>query len=188
MRHHGQVFYLLGITFGIAGGAHAGHSDEGVNAPRTGANEFVYAANQAAHNISGYRVDPDSGKLTALPGAPFKSGTNPVAIASAHDGRFVYATNQGSATVSAYAVNQDTGTLTMLPGAPYQVGDFPDAIAISPADRYVYVTNEDANRITPYRVNPATGDLTRAAQPAAPGAHPLGITISHAGRFAYDST
>src|SRR3569623_968081 len=154
MRHPGHVFYLLGIPFGFAGGAHAAHSDEGVNAPRTGAKEFVYAANQAAHNISGYRVDPDSGKLTALPGSPFKSGTYPVAIASSYDGRFVYATNQGSATVSAYAVNPATGTLTMLPDAPYGVGDYPDAIAITPNDHYLYEATEDAHRITPYREHP----------------------------------
>src|SRR3569623_788052 len=132
MRHPGHVFYLLGITFGFAGGAHAAHSDEGVNGPRTVANEFVYAANQAAHNISGYRVDPDSGKLTALPGSPFKSGTYPVAIASSYDGRFVYATNQGSATVSAYAVNPATSTHTQLPAPPPGAGAYTATIANTP--------------------------------------------------------
>lgn len=109
--------------------------------PTAGAAEYIYAANQGAHNVSGYRVNLETGKLTALPGSPYQSGRFPVSIASSHDGRFVYATNQGSGTVSAYKISPENGALEILPGSLTRSASIPTpsplrrttAMSMSPA-------------------------------------------------------
>ena len=81
--------------------------------------EFIYAANQAAENVSGYRIELKNGKISKLPGSPYRSGHYPVSISMSPDSRFVYAANQGSATVSAYTVNPDDGSLQPVAGSPH---------------------------------------------------------------------
>ena len=134
--------------------------------------EFIYSANQAAENISGYRIDLKNGKLVTLPGSPFSSGRYPVAITMSPDHRFVYATNQGSASISAYAVDPNNGDLHPVSGSPFKVGMYPDSITITPDERFAYVTNEDSNIVNSYKVDPDSGALTKTGHPVSTGAHP----------------
>jgi len=44
-------------------------------------NQFLYVANDGAGNVSGFKRNPVSGRLTAIPGSPFAAGNKPDFIA-----------------------------------------------------------------------------------------------------------
>ncbi len=56
----------------------------------------VYVANTGSNNISAYKLDPNSGALSAVAGSPFSAGTNPSALRTDSTGTFLYSANQGS--------------------------------------------------------------------------------------------
>jgi 6-phosphogluconolactonase (cycloisomerase 2 family) len=47
---------------------------------------FVYTANQLADSVSGFRLDPTTGALTATPSGPYPTGDQPAAIAAVPHG------------------------------------------------------------------------------------------------------
>ena len=79
--------WLSGITM-VWGAAAFASSASSVTVHTS--SEFIYAANQAAENVSGYRIDLKDGRLSALAGSPYRSGRYPVSISMSSDGRFVY--------------------------------------------------------------------------------------------------
>jgi 6-phosphogluconolactonase (cycloisomerase 2 family) len=82
------------------------------------AQEFVYVANRASNNVSAYRANVFTGRLTPVPGSPFAAGEEPINVVVDRAGRFLYVENRGSQTVSGYAINPFTGSLTAVPGSP----------------------------------------------------------------------
>jgi DNA-binding beta-propeller fold protein YncE len=42
---------------------------------------FAYVANNGSNNVSGYRIDPRTGALTAITGAPFPAEVEPFSLA-----------------------------------------------------------------------------------------------------------
>ena len=126
------------------------------------AGRFLYATNQYAgdNDISGFRIDCDSGRLTPIPGSPFASGADPTAVAIDPSGRFAYVANRGANNVSAYTINDENGRLVPVPGSPYPAGTFPSAIAVDPLGKDVFVTNSKSNNVSGYAINHSTGALT----------------------------
>jgi hypothetical protein len=83
---------------------------------------FLYVANTASNDISGFAVDSCTGALTPVPGQNAQAGNQPVAVASF--GNFLYVANQNSQDISAYTVDTD-GTLRPIAGSPFSVGASP---------------------------------------------------------------
>ena len=80
---------------------------------------FIYTANSATSNISGFSVvgagtlDPLSGTLVgSLP-----AGATDLDIAVSSDGKFLYTLNSGNGTVGVFRIKQD-GSLTAMAAAP----------------------------------------------------------------------
>ncbi len=123
---------------------------------------FLYATNQYAgdNDISGFRIDCDSGRLTPIPGSPFASGAGPTAVAIDPSGRFAYVANLGTNNVSAYTIDEKSGRLSPVTGSPFAAGTFPSAIAVDPLGKYVFVTNSMSNNVSGYAINNSTGGLT----------------------------
>jgi 6-phosphogluconolactonase len=152
------------------------------------AGRFLYATNQFAGNddVSGFRIDCDSGKLTPIPGSPFPSGAGPTAVAIDPSGRFAYVANLGTNNVSAYTINQETGRLVQVSGSPYAAGTFPSGIAVDPLGKYVYVTNSMSNNVSGYAINSTTGGLTPlAGSPYAAQYSPSSVAVDPNDRFVY---
>jgi probable HAF family extracellular repeat protein len=126
------------------------------------AGKFLYATNQYAgdNDISGFRIDGDSGRLTPIPGSPFASGSGPTAVAIDPSGRFAYVANLGTNNVSAYTIEEKSGRLSPVTGSPFAAGTFPSAIAVDPRGKYVFVTNSMSNNVSGYAINNSTGGLT----------------------------
>jgi len=49
---------------------------------------FVYTANYLGNSVSGYRLDPTSGGLTATQATPYPTGAKPTAVASVPHGNY----------------------------------------------------------------------------------------------------
>ena len=72
---------------------------------------FPYVAHRGSHDVSAFRIDPVSGALSAVAGAPFAAGADPGSIAIDPSGRFAYAANLRSNDVSSYRIDAASGAL-----------------------------------------------------------------------------
>jgi 6-phosphogluconolactonase len=152
------------------------------------AGKFLYATNQFAgdNDISGFQIDCGSGKLTPIPGSPFKAGSGPSAVAIDASGRFAYVANLGSNNVSAYTIDEKSGRLVPVTGSPFPAGTFPSAIAVDALGKFVYVTNESSNNVSGYTINSTTGALTPiSGSPFATGNSPLSVAVDPNDRWVY---
>jgi len=121
--------------------------------------QFAYVANN--DGISAYRIDPDTGALTDVPGSPFADHGYPQFLTTNPAGTFAYVANYRG-TVSAYRINAATGALTEIPGSPFKAGDQPYVVRVSADGTMVDVANWHSNGFRPYRIDPSTGALTPA--------------------------
>ncbi len=152
------------------------------------AGRFLYATNQFAgdNDISGFQIDCGSGKLTPIPGSPFKAGSGPTAVAIDPSGRFAYVANLGSNNVSAYTIDEKSGRLVPVAGSPFPAGTFPSAIAVDALGKFVYVTNESSNNVSGYTINSTTGALTPiSGSPFATGNSPLSVAVDPNDSYVY---
>jgi 6-phosphogluconolactonase len=75
--------------------------------------KFLYVANFATNNVSGFSIDPNSGVPTLLTGAPFAAGTHPLFAIIDSAGKFLYVLNQTSSNnIAELGITQDTGVLS----------------------------------------------------------------------------
>jgi 6-phosphogluconolactonase (cycloisomerase 2 family) len=111
--------------------------------------DFVYAlrhVNGGANQIYGFRFDPSSGTLTALPGFPIGSGgTGLFGTGSEHlayRNRRLYVVNDGNDTLTAFSVDRGTGALTALAFSPLTLGAGSwRCVAVHPSGSPVVVGN-----------------------------------------------
>jgi hypothetical protein len=86
---------------------------------------FVYTGNTPWGSpsnalVNGYAINATAGTLSKVPGTPFATGGQVLAIASHPSGRFAYVAS-GNGTVAAFTVDSLDGSLTPVPGSPYTV-------------------------------------------------------------------
>jgi len=152
-------------------------------------NQFAYVANVAVNQVSGFKIDPITGGLTAVPGSPFTSATSGVtSIAVDQVGGFVYATNGFSSDhyVTAYRIDPLSGRLTPIPGSPFATGGAPRAIAITGSGKFAYVANQGTNNVSAFRIDQQTGKLLPVpGSPFAAGTVPSGVAVDPSGQCVY---
>jgi DNA-binding beta-propeller fold protein YncE len=111
--------------------------------------EFAYTANFADKTISGFSVDPGTGKATEVPGSPFPSGTGPISITHSPDGRFVYEVinNQdlggpcgGPGELISFGVDPRTGALSQIDDV-FLSGICSTGVTIDPTGKFVYAAS-----------------------------------------------
>jgi probable HAF family extracellular repeat protein len=149
---------------------------------------FVYVANGFGpdNNISGFRIDPLSGRLLPLRQSPFATGPSPMSIAVSLSGKFAYVANQGSNSVSAFKIESATGNLIPVPGSPFAAGNAPSSVTVDPAGAFVYVTNESSNDVSGFTVNSTTGALKPVpGSPFPAGTSPQSVAVDPLDRFVY---
>jgi 6-phosphogluconolactonase (cycloisomerase 2 family) len=120
---------------------------------------FVFVALNAANKIAAFSVD-QAGALTAVPGSPFDTGSEPTFLALNPGQNVLYAVNRIDATISAYGIAPG-GALTPVPGSPFPAGTTPEGIVV--ASDFLYVADTTSNSILGYSISPATGALTPVA-------------------------
>jgi 6-phosphogluconolactonase (cycloisomerase 2 family) len=131
------------------------------------AGKFLYVANDYNVGISIFVIDPNSGKLSVVPGGINTEGTTSIAFEPS--GRFLYSLESSRDHAFVYAVNSTTGALSRTTGCGgagvCPTGSNPDSITVDPSGRYAYVgygqftaTNRYSTSI--YKIDPETGTLT----------------------------
>jgi len=75
----------------------------------------VYVLGTLSNTLSGFKISPVSGSLTALTPATVATGANPKSIAIRGDDNWMFVTNYQSASVSQYSITPATGALSVLP-------------------------------------------------------------------------
>ncbi|WP_416979741.1 lactonase family protein [Streptomyces sp. T028] len=129
---------------------------------------FLYAVHGDFTYVSAYRVDPGSGRLTAL-GRQETGGKNPVHLAVDPSNRFLVVANHSSGSVVTLPLLDDgrlgpvTDLLT-LPGEPgpyrtEQTGCKPHHVPFSPDGRFVVVPDKGQDRIFTVTLDADSGKL-----------------------------
>jgi len=75
----------------------------------------VYVLGTLSNTVSGFKISPVSGSLTALSPATVVTGSQPKSMAIRGDDNWLFVTNYGSASVSQYSITPATGALSVLP-------------------------------------------------------------------------
>lgn len=142
-----------------------GTSPQGIRFTPDG--KFVIVANQGTNNVSVFSLDSTTGALTAVPGSPFTSGTQPDPVAIApplvagtnRTGKFVFAGNTGGNSLSTYSIDS-AGSLTPV-GAPISLGTNaqPSSIAVDPQGKFVFVSIVP-REMAGFTLDSSTGTLT----------------------------
>jgi 6-phosphogluconolactonase len=120
---------------------------------------FVYMTTTKADPglINGYKVDYQSGRLTALDDSPVPTGgRNPVALVAAPNALSLYVMNRDDSTVVWLQIGTDG---KLYPTTTYNTtGSFPTAAAIDPAGKFLFVTFTYQNGFT--TAQPGPGGIT----------------------------
>ncbi len=137
-----------------------------------GSERFLYVANFSAPNqntignISGFNIDPNTGALTTMPGAPYSAnnGSGPTAIAVDPSGRYVYATTPGSSfAIWCFAITPTNGHLVSATNSPFSLTAGSLFALFDPSGNYFYIGSSSGNGLAGYTYNPSTGALTTIA-------------------------
>ena len=162
--------------------AHAIHADA--------ANRHVFATSLGGDNLSAWRFDAESGRLTAheptlTQVAPEKSGPRHFVWDTAQ--RTMYVLNELDAAVHVMAYDKERGTLrpvqriTALPpgfnGKPWAAD-----IHLSPDGRTLYASERTSSTLSSFRVDAATGRLQPLGQVPTEKS-PRGFAVDSSGRF-----
>jgi 6-phosphogluconolactonase (cycloisomerase 2 family) len=143
---------------------------------------FLYVGNGASNTISAFKVDPATGTLTAVAGAPFTI-TNGAgqgdSFTAAIDpsGNYLYVASYEGSNISAYTIDHSSGQLAPINGSPYPTGAAPNAVVTEPLGRFVYVS--DNSGVSAFRIDAANGTLTAVSGSPFPFAFGGRITFSY---------
>jgi len=75
----------------------------------------VYVVGTLSNTLSGFKISPVSGSLSALNPATVATGLEPKSIAIRGDNNWLFVTNYGAASVSQYSITPASGALSVLP-------------------------------------------------------------------------
>jgi 6-phosphogluconolactonase (cycloisomerase 2 family) len=142
----------------------------------------------ANNKIAAFAIDLNTGGLTAVPGSPFDTGSDPlymtlVPITLIGFQEFLYTANVQDNTISAFTVDGNTGVLTPVSGSPYAGGSSVGGLAVTPTGTsvgnfFLYAADPQAKTVRAFTVDGNTGALS--AIPGSPfpaGNSPTLLTV-----------
>jgi hypothetical protein len=144
---------------------------------QTTAPQFVYVTTGTM--IFAFQLNPTTGALTPVTGAPFDERLSPAAMAVNPAGTFLFIANGDSFNnVSVFSINTTTGALTEVSNSPFATGLGVDPVSISTDanGKFLYVGNTtgspggmtNSGEIDAYTINQTTGELTPTPNSTAP--------------------
>lgn len=165
--------------------------------------KFLYAVNEIDQfhgekvgSVSGFAIDPHTGKLTLL-NRVSSLGDGPAHLSLDKTGKYVFVANYGGGSVAAFPI-QDDGSLGKASSfiqhtgssvdRERQAGPHAHEIVATNDNRFALVPDLGLDKVLIYRFDASTGKLT-ANDPAFagtdPGAGPRHVALHPNGRFAY---
>ena len=152
---------------------------------------YVALAGTASANdkIAAFVIDLNTGSLTAVPGSPFTTGSNPlymalVPITLVGGQEFLYTANVQDNSISAFTVDGNTGVLTSVTGSPYAAGNSLSGLAVTPTGTsagnfFLYAGDPQAKTVRAYTIDGNTGALSPiSGSPFSAGSSPTLLTVA----------
>ena len=162
-----------------------------------GKNGVVYAVHEGTAEVSAYRVDPATGRLTLLNTEP-TGGSTPASLSLDPSGRFVIVANYMAGTVAVLPIQADgkVAPLTQLvtleghpgPDPVEQTQSHPHDVVFDPSGQFVIVPDKGFDRVFIFTFDPQTGRLTPAHTPfvtVESGSGPRHLVFHPEGTYAY---
>ena len=124
--------------------------------------DIVYFSDEQGSSVTGYRLDPSTGTLsafqtvTSLPAGVTERNTCSQ-IQMSPGGDFLFVPNRGHNTIASFSVDSDSGELTPAGHAPTEV--VPSAFSLDPQGKFVYAAGSATARMASYRIG-GSGELT----------------------------
>lgn len=159
--------------------------------------QFLYAVHGDLSDISAFRIDPATGRLTFI-NSTGTFGENPVHLTVDPTNRFIVVANHNSSSVVLLARNPDgsVGGLADKVTLTGQVGPHrieqpfskPHQVELDPSERFVMVPDKGLDQVFTFRIDAAAGKLAQvdAGTPKSrSGSGPRHIAFHPAGSFAY---
>jgi 6-phosphogluconolactonase (cycloisomerase 2 family) len=88
----------------------------------------VYVVGTLSNTVSGFKISPTTGALTAMSPAVVATGLEPKSIAIRKDDNWMFIANHSGATVSQYSIVPASGALSAA--APIQTDNYPWGVAV----------------------------------------------------------
>lgn len=147
---------------------------------------FLFALNSDDMSVAAFKVNSDTGALTAAPGSPFDSSTCcQGTLDASHDGKFVFVAGGEGGGVAVFSVNQDTAALTPVSGSPFDIGSCPRDVKVTPDGTLLFVSDQCADQLFVFHVS-TNGALSEATgSPYDAGPRPWGLAVDPQGRFVF---
>jgi len=146
---------------------------------------IVYVSLPSTNGIQAFRLDVNTGALTAVVGTPFLVGDSPTSMALSSSGQFLYVVNRSERDISLFKINSGSAKLSeVLPRAP--TGLSPTALTINGG--FAFVANQGSSTISIYSINGSNGALTEtSSSPFLVGnlTNPGALAITPSGKFLY---
>jgi 6-phosphogluconolactonase (cycloisomerase 2 family) len=120
-------------------------------------NSVLYAALSNSQQVTAINFDANSGRLTAIQGAPYPAGAMPKSIAISASGAFLYAGNTGAGSVSEYAVNASTGVL--VTANVFHAGN-PSFLDLDSSGQFLLMPGASSGTLQVFKVDSTSGALT----------------------------
>lgn len=146
--------------------------------------QFAFTANSGSSDLTGYRIDVDTGDLTpvetqVLPAGDYSLGMHP-------SGEVLYVAAKSSARLEAFSIDDVTGQLTPI-GASLITAADPSDLDVSPDGDYLILTHRSLAQIDSYALDPVSRvpgfDSSYDLAPGTPLA--AGLAISPFGNHVY---
>ena len=133
---------------------------------------FAYSAAELTSTIASFRVNKNTGALSALETLSMLpagyTGTSYAAdIHFSPDGKFLYASNRGHDSLVIYAVDAATGKLNLVGFEPTR-GGHPRNFCMDEKGEYIFVANRDNDKVVVFKRDPTTGKLTHTSETQVP--------------------
>lgn len=150
---------------------------------------FLYSLNLGASSfgvqfgqigIAGYRIDRNTGALTAIPNPIIFPAVRDQMLAIDGTGHFLYQAN--ATNFDTYTIDQNTGALTLLPASGDAIPIGPESV-VTPDGRFL--VNEGNNLVEMEAIDPSSGQLTPASAAVGLGGSGGPLIISPDSQFIY---
>jgi 6-phosphogluconolactonase len=159
------------MALGVLGGCSSFFSSSS-----SGSHVAYVAGGQTA--VSGYRINNNSGSVTALFSAPYVAGNSPSSVVVHPSGKFLYVANATDSTISMFSIDPTTGALTeVLPRTT--AGLTPAFMAMDSGGNFLFVANQGSNDLWAFQIGTA-GALTQVSSVVL-GSSPGGLALTSSG-------
>ncbi len=184
---NGALTQIPGSPFSTGGNGSGGGLFASNRAIVTRAGNFLYVSNCGDASITGFSINPSTGKLTLIPGSPFSSGDpafSGMGLAVTSDSHFLYAANSNSDSIYGFSI-AGNGALALLPGFPiFAGGDLPDGMKISPNNKFLAVALIYTYAVAMFAINP-DGSLTTVPGSPFPSGEIAGLDFNCTGTLLF---